>query len=133
MGKGLSSLQRSILQLAFKVSPKRAMRKADVLEEVWGWKPAPPNYRIQYTRTTQPYGLEERVWHRDRPLGNRERFASELIGGKKKYQSIHASTARSIRSLVERGLLKGRYKHYQPYRITPEGKKVWLEIKEKEK
>ncbi len=100
MGKGLSPLQKSILQLAFKVSPKRGMTKGDVLEQIWGWEPAPPRHRIP----------------------------SDLVGGKKKYQSVHASTSRSIRRLIERGLLKGRY---GPSRITPKGKKVWLAIKEK--
>ncbi len=128
MGKGLSPLQKSILQLAFKVSPKRKMTKGDVLEQIWGWEPAPPDHRIQFTRTTKPYGLAERVWTHDKPLGYRQRFASELVGGKKKYLSVHASTSRSIRRLIERGLLKGRY---GPYRITPKGKKVWLAIKEK--
>jgi len=105
MGKGLSPLQKSILQLAFKVSPKRGMTKGDVLEQIWGWEPAPPDHR----------------------------FASELVGGKKKYQSVHASTSRSIRRLRERELIVWKVGRHSDagYRITPKGKKVWLAIKEK--
>ncbi len=138
MGKGLGPLQKSILQLAFKVSPKRGMTKDDVLEKVWGWKPAPPEHSVRCNRTTK---YSSSTYYR--PLGWRERFASGLVGGKKKYQSIHASTSRSIRRLKERGLIEWRWSRFSKkdffnsypvagYRITPKGKKVWLEIKEKE-
>jgi len=125
MGKGLSPLQKSILQLAFKVSPKRGMSMDDVLEKVWGWKPAPPEHKIRCNRTTK---YSSSTYYR--PLGWRERFASELVGGKKKYQSIHASTSRTIHRLKERGLIEWKWGR-AGYRITPKGKKVWLAIKEK--
>ena len=128
MGKGLSPLQKSILQIAFKVSPKRAMTKDDVLEKVWGWEPVAEDHKL-LCHSTSSCGYS---FTYERELGYRKRFASELVGGKGKYQSIHASTARSIRRLVERGLLKGSFGHYQPYRITPKGKKVWQELKAKE-
>ena len=138
MGIGLSPLQKSILQLAFKVSPKRGMRKDDVLEKVWRWKPAPPEHRVRCNRTTK---YSSSTYYK--PLGWRERFASELVGGKKKYQSIHASTSRSIRRLKERGLIEWKWGRYSKktrwphpfcgYQLTPKGKKVWQELEEKEK
>jgi len=158
MGKGLSPLQQNILKLAAELSPK-GMTTRDVLEQVWGWEPAPPGHKIPYTRTTHSYASEgkhisstqvmmsvqiqqslgedvkglgikyiERTWDQERTMPGGETFASDLVGGKKKYESVRASTSRSIRRLIERGLLKGRY---GPCRITPKGKKVWLAIQEK--
>jgi hypothetical protein len=118
MGRGLSGLQRFILE---KANTKKRVYYVEVLEGFYGWKPRRP---IRRHGPNDQYGEEGEI------IGpGAKRFSPQLIG-EKKYRKVRAALSRACKRLADRGLvvrLEGAYSHWAGVEITSVGRE-WLSV-----
>jgi len=122
MGRGLSDLQRYILDRAGK---QRRVYYVEILEGYFGWAPEYEIGRYSLGR----YENDHRGEVGELVSPGSQHFSRKRIG-EKTYRKVMATLSRSCKRLQARGLvtwLCGTYSYWSGVEITEEGRK-WLSV-----
>jgi hypothetical protein len=133
MGRGLSPLQRWILQEA---ATHNVLYSAEILAGYFAWEPREPFHRVGEGNLAwwTPERLQSSQHYKDfkpgdMPGGGVQYFSREAIG-RDRYNRTMATLTRSLKRLADRGLVTrwwGGAGHATHIRITDTGRE-WLSV-----